>query len=84
MKNIAIFAVLATFLSGCSGKVQINEIPKERTFIMGNHKSELNNSVPNELVADFDDYAKHFFKATPQEYKKSIYQIGIDRGHYDD
>ncbi|OEZ15048.1 hypothetical protein [Campylobacter jejuni] len=79
-----LFLLIAVFL-GCSGKVQTNPIPEPKKYSLPKigWEDRLITEVPKKYIEDYDNYAKNFFKADPKEYKRSIWSIGLERGHYD-
>ena len=80
-----VFLGLCVFLFGaCSGKVQTNPIPNPTKYSFPkNTTPKLTTIVPQEDIKDYDNYAREFFNLRIVDYKKSIWSIGLERGHYD-
>lgn len=80
---LSVCLVFLTILSGCSGKVQTNPLPQEKSYVLPNIPMQLRSKVPEKDVLDFDSYARDFFmKKNEGEYQKNIWQIGLEREHY--
>lgn len=65
--------------------VQTNPIPDPKKYSLPNI-SEMELSllkVDEKYIKDYDDYAREFFKVHLVDVRKSIWSIGLERGHYD-
>lgn len=87
MKKISLIFVVAFIFIGCSGKVQTNKIPDDKKYSIPTNYQHINDKeqlLEIEKVK-YDEYAKDFFKVQKQEeINRSIYYIGINRGHFDE
>ncbi|TEY00715.1 hypothetical protein [Campylobacter sp. US33a] len=85
MKKILIGVFSLIFLSACSGKVQTNPIPdpKKYSFPKQSIDYKPTTDVPQKYIVDYDDYVKKFFKSDAKNAIKSIWSIGLERGHYE-
>lgn len=82
--HLLILSLLALLFSACSGKVQTNPLPQEKKFHLPTNSSNSKVNVVSEKDKDdFDTFASEFFNKDKQdELNKSIYYIGIQRGHF--
>ena len=69
--------------TGCSGKVQTNPEPNPTKYTLPNKEYDLTSQVDKAIIEDYTAYAEEFFKKHKVEYNKSIWTIGIERGHYE-
>lgn len=87
MKKISLVLVLTFIFIGCSGKVQTNKIPDDKRYSLPKNYKQLNDReqlLEIEKVK-YDEYARNFFKVQKnEEIERSIYYIGISRGHFDE
>lgn len=82
--SIILFSVVLIGFSACSGMVQTNPIPNPTKYALPkNPEVELVSVVATKDIKDFDDYARKFFKVHLVDLRKSIWSIGLERGHYD-
>ncbi|HEE9532893.1 TPA: hypothetical protein R8E37_001471 [Campylobacter coli] len=81
MKNIinfSFFAFLMIILSACSSKVQTNKLPDEKKYNFPQSKNYKKAKIGDEIVNDFDNSLKDFFKYKEQfEDNKNIYKTGM-------
>lgn len=85
--KIAVYIVgisVSFLLFGCSGKVQTNPLPdvKKYHFPSQNNETQLNTTL-NEYGVLWDEYLREFFNKKNPNISKSIWQIGLERRHYE-
>lgn len=82
--NIVLYLFVLIGFSACSGMVQTNPIPNPTKYALPkNPEIELVSAVSAKDIKDFDNYAREFFKVHLVDLRKSIWSIGLERGHYD-
>lgn len=82
--RIFILSFVLIFFINCSGKVQTNPITKDKKYFLPKQSTELKHEVSNKIIADYDNYAKEFFRLEVGDYVRTIWQIGLDRGHFNE
>lgn len=82
--NLALTIVFVIGFISCSGMVQTNPVPNPTKYVLPKiSNADLNTTVAEKDINDFDAYAKEFFQVNVIDYKKTIWSIGLSRGHYD-
>ena len=70
--------------AACSGKVQTNPIPNPKKYRLPHSVEILTTEVKAKYIEDYDEYARNFFNARVVQLKKSIWSIGLERGHFNE
>lgn len=82
--NFVLFIAFVMIFEACSGMVQTNPVPNPTKYALPKLSDEdLNTVVAQQDIKEFDDYAREFFQVNIVDYQKSIWSIGLSRGHYD-
>lgn len=84
MKLFCCFLVVF-IVCACTGKVQTNPLPQSSRWVVPpNYTMNLKREVDLEQIESFDIAAESILMRTSRSIdNKSIWQIGIDRGHYE-
>ncbi|RAX56491.1 hypothetical protein CCZ01_09355 [Helicobacter monodelphidis] len=85
MKVFFLSCAMALILSACSSKTQTNPLPNEKKyFVPKNMQMILKNEVNLTAIENFDLAAEEILmRRNKGAYEKTIWQIGLDRGHYE-
>ena len=69
---------------GCSGKVQTDPLPDVRKYhFPGNSKEKELNTTLNEYGLMWNEFLREFFIKNSSDISKNIWQIGLERKHYE-
>ena len=83
MLKYILICILACLFCACSGKVQTNPEPNTNKYNLPNSEIRLTSKVSQEILEDYEQFIQEFFKIDRADFKKSIWTIGIERGHYE-